>query len=88
MSTSLINKNIDTDGNKVNWFSIPWIRYEKIYGELKFKYSLNPDEPFRTLDLKRGKRGRPKNTSSTELTNCYTGPLPINPKKNKIFNNF
>jgi len=75
VSNSLIKKNIDTDGNKVNWFSRPWIRYEKIYGKLKFKYSLNPDEPFRTLDLKRGKRGRPKNTSSTELTNCYTGPI-------------
>ncbi|KAE9521520.1 hypothetical protein AGLY_018076 [Aphis glycines] len=60
VSTTLIKKNIDTDGNK---------------------YRLNQDEPFRTLDLKRGKRGRPKNTSSTELNNCYTDPLPINPKK-------
>ena len=50
---------------------------------LQFKYTLNPGEPFRILDLTHGKRGRPKNmkTYSTELINCYTNPLPINPKK-------
>lgn len=86
VSTSLTKKTVDTDGNKVNWFHIRWIRYEKVYGELQFKYSLNPEEPFRVLDLtQRGKRGRPKNITSlyysTVLTNCYTSPLPINPEK-------
>lgn len=85
VSTSLTKKTVDTDGNKVNWFHIRWIRYEKVYGELQFKYSLNPEEPFRVLDLtQHGKRGRPKNITSlysTALTNCYKSPLPINPKK-------
>ncbi|CAI6345728.1 unnamed protein product [Macrosiphum euphorbiae] len=84
VSTSLTKKTVDTDGQKGNWFHIRWIRYEKMYDQLQFKYSLNPEEPFRVLDLTQsGKRGRPKNitTYSTELTNCYTSPLPINPKK-------
>lgn len=75
VSTSLTKKTEDTDGNKVNWFHIRWIRYEKVYGELQFKYSLDPEEPFRVLDLiQRGKRGRPKNITSLysiALTNCY-----------------
>ncbi|KAL4127106.1 hypothetical protein QTP88_011304 [Uroleucon formosanum] len=78
--TSLTKKTVDTDGNKVNWFHIRWIRYEKVYGKLQFKYSLNLEEPFRVLDLtQRPKRGRPKNI--TVLTNCYKSPLPINPQK-------
>ncbi|KAL4156025.1 hypothetical protein QTP88_000060 [Uroleucon formosanum] len=32
VSTSLTKKTVDTDGNKVNWFHIRWIRYEKVYG--------------------------------------------------------
>ncbi|KAL4127001.1 hypothetical protein QTP88_011199 [Uroleucon formosanum] len=80
VSTSLTKKTVDTDGNKVNWFHIRWIRYEKVYGKLQFKYSLNLEEPFRVLDLtQRPKRGRPKNI--TVLTNCYKSPLPINPQK-------
>ncbi|KAL4103398.1 hypothetical protein QTP88_018775 [Uroleucon formosanum] len=31
VSTSLTKKTVDTDGNKVNWFRIRWIRYEKVY---------------------------------------------------------
>ncbi|KAL4127071.1 hypothetical protein QTP88_011269 [Uroleucon formosanum] len=46
VSTSLTKKTVDTDGNKVNWFHIRWIRYEKVYGKLQFKYSLNLEEPF------------------------------------------
>jgi len=76
--------------NKVNWFHIRWIRYEKVYGELQFKYSLDPEEPFRVLDLTlRGKRGRPKTITSLysiALTNCYKSSFTYQPKKkNKIF---
>ncbi|KAL4103302.1 hypothetical protein QTP88_018679 [Uroleucon formosanum] len=46
VSTSLTKKTVDTDGNKVNWFHIRLIRYEKVYGKLQFKYSLNVEEPF------------------------------------------
>ncbi|KAL4085155.1 hypothetical protein QTP88_027447 [Uroleucon formosanum] len=46
VSTSLTKKTVGTDGNKVNWFHIRWIRYEKVYGKLQFKYSLNLEEPF------------------------------------------
>lgn len=72
-------RTIDTEGMKVNWLEIKWIRYEKTFGLLQFKTSLS-DENFRVLDLRRLKRGKPPRPL---LTKCYDGPLPINPLKKK-----
>lgn len=84
ITISLIKKTVDIDGNKVNWFHIRCIRYQKMYGVLHFKYSFNPEEPFRVLDLRHGKRERPINITPTELSNYYAGPLPINLKKTRF----
>lgn len=61
-------KTLDTDGNKVDWFHIRWIRYEKMYSVLQFKYNLNSEEPFRVLGLRHGKRGRSKNKHHIQQT--------------------
>lgn len=83
LTTVLVKRTIDTDGNKVNWFNIKWICYEKIFSLIQFKCSLNDSEPFKTLDLRRQKKGRPQNYSPiySSLQLCYSQPLPINPKK-------
>lgn len=69
----------DTEGNKVNWLEMKWIRYEKTFGLIQFKTSLD-DEHFRVLDLRRLKRGK---RPIPLLKKCYDGPLPINPLKKK-----
>lgn len=74
-----IRRTVDTDGNKVNWLEIKWLRYEKTFGLIKFKTALD-DYTFRTLDLRRIKRGRGLNPV---MTKCYDAPLPINPLKKK-----
>ncbi|KAL4136333.1 hypothetical protein QTP88_007881 [Uroleucon formosanum] len=52
VSTSLTKKTVDTDGNKVNWFHIRWIRYEKVYGKLQFNpLPINPQKKQDLLSL-------------------------------------
>lgn len=75
----MTRRTTDTEGRKVNWLEIKWIRYEKTFGLIQFKTSLD-DENFRVLDLRRLKRGK---RPMPLLTKCYDGPLPINPLKKK-----
>ncbi|KAL4127135.1 hypothetical protein QTP88_011333 [Uroleucon formosanum] len=52
VSISLTKKTVDTDGNKVNWFHIRWIRYEKVYGKLQFNpLPINPPKKQDLLSL-------------------------------------
>lgn len=75
----LIRRTTDTEGRKINWLQMKWIRYEKTFGVILFKTSLD-EENFRVLDLRRLKRG---NKPKPVLRKCYNGPLPINPLKKK-----
>lgn len=59
LSKSLVKRTSDTEGEKVSWLKIKWLRFTKEFGIVKFKYTLNEEAPFRTLNLKREK----KNTS-------------------------
>lgn len=79
----LVKRVSDTNGEKVSWLKIKWLRYTREFGIIQFKYSLEEDVPFRTLDLRKGKRrGRPSLDLIT-VPRSYSGPLGINPKKKK-----
>nr|CAH7761042.1 unnamed protein product [Callosobruchus chinensis] len=49
----LINRKTDTDGDKINWRELRWIRYEKGSQTLLAKTTFSQNEPFRVLDFKR-----------------------------------
>lgn len=83
-SKFLVKRTSDTDGKNVSWLKIKWLRHTKEFGIIQFKYTLDDEASYKTLDLRRGKRrGRP----SLDMTvpRSYSGPLGINLKKEKDF---
>ncbi|CAG9833652.1 unnamed protein product [Diabrotica balteata] len=76
----LVHRKTDSEKQKVEWLKIRWLRYTQDFGQIYFKYDLNPFSPFKSFSILRGKKGRPENL---EVARSYAGPLPINPKKKK-----
>ncbi|KAL4154209.1 hypothetical protein QTP88_002041 [Uroleucon formosanum] len=76
LSGPLVKWTLDTDKEKVNWLKMTWIRYDKTFVIIKFKYTLNKETPFRILDLK---KGAIRNRNRAELTR----PLSIDPENKK-----
>ncbi|CAG9825651.1 unnamed protein product [Phaedon cochleariae] len=86
----LVKRTCDTDGDKVSWLKIKWLRYTKEFGIIKFKYTLDETVPFKTLDLKRGRmrcRTSIDHSSIGAVPRSYSGPLGINPLKKKVIYN-
>jgi len=90
LSGPLVKRNVDTHKEKINWLKIKWLRYDKQFGIIQFKYSLDEDTPFRFLDLRKGAiktRFRTELTtngaSNLNLPNTYNCPLPIQVEKKK-----
>ena len=79
-SQELVRRHIDTTNQKIHWLNIRWMRYAKSspFGVINFKESLDQTIPFRMMDLRRNKRGRP---SFSDLKLTYTGPIPVSSKK-------
>nr|CAH7723750.1 unnamed protein product [Callosobruchus chinensis] len=73
----LINRKNDTDGDKINWRELRWIRYEKGSQTLLAKTTFSQNEPFRVLDFKR----RGKQTVNLRPQVAYKGPVPISVEK-------
>ncbi|KAF0745517.1 Uncharacterized protein FWK35_00022366 [Aphis craccivora] len=53
LSGPLVKRNVDVNKEKINWLMIKWLRYDKQFGIVQFKYSLDEDTPFRSLDLRK-----------------------------------
>lgn len=51
LSSTFIKRTLDVNKEKVNWLKITWLRYDKNFGTIQFKTTLDPD--FRILDLKK-----------------------------------
>lgn len=88
LTNELVKRNLDIEKKKVNWLQIRWLRYEKEFGVIQYKYSLLEEEPFSIFDLRRTRplRSSTLSTSSLNLRPpkcCYNGPLPINPLKKR-----
>lgn len=69
------------DGQKYCWADVKWLRFTKEFGSVFFKSSLDENEPFRKINLK--KRGI-SSINKNNLKQCYFSPIEINQKKNKI----
>lgn len=90
LSGSLVKRTIDNNNEKLNWLIIIWIRYDKNFYVMKFKYSLDKKALFRILDLRKGvlkNREVPKLSTISEirLQQTYTRPLLIDVEKNKSY---
>ncbi|KAE9542460.1 hypothetical protein AGLY_003321 [Aphis glycines] len=89
LSGPLVKRALDTDKEKINWLKMTWIRYDKTFGFIQFKYTLNKEAPFRILDLRKGAmrtRNRAEFTSglsNIRLPLTYNGPLSIDSEKKK-----
>lgn len=45
LSSTFIKRTLDVDKEKVNWLKITWLRYDKNFGTIQFKTTLDPDAP-------------------------------------------
>nr|CAH7755454.1 unnamed protein product [Callosobruchus chinensis] len=77
LNRPLINRKTDTNGDKINWRELRWIRYEKGSQTLLAKTTFSQNEPFRVLDFKR----RGKQTVNLRPQVAYKGPVPISVEK-------
>jgi len=53
LSSNFIKRTLDVNKEKVNWLKITWLRYDKNFGTIQFKTTLDPDAPFRILNIKK-----------------------------------
>jgi len=90
LSGPLVKRNVDVNKEKINWLMIKWLSYDKQFGIVQFKYSLDEDTPFRLLNLRKftiKTRFRAELTTSgasnLNLPNTYNGLLPIEVEKKK-----
>lgn len=74
LSTYFIKRNITKDKTSFAWNSIFWLMYERS-NDVGFKYTLNPDDPFRFFSMCR--RGRSFSIADIELPVAYSEPLNI-----------
>ena len=78
----IVNRKTNTDGNKVEWLRILWIRVEQDHPyTFKYRYSHNELEEWKVINLQKRQRGRPANLGTMTLDPLYSGPRPINRKK-------
>lgn len=80
LATHFVKRNIAKDKLSFAWNSIFWICYKKDE-DIGFKYTLNPDEPFRFFSMLR--RGRSFSMSNIEIPPAYNEPLIIDILKYK-----
>ena len=66
---------------KFYWKDVKWIRYTKEQGVLYYKTSLNDEDNFCKLNLK--KRGKSSFILDKKIKLCYDQPLPLNKEKYK-----
>lgn len=85
------NRNICTEGKKVNWLKIKCLRFEKQFpGIIKFRYGY--DGPYMSIDTSCTITGRMTRRTTThnsidiaqeEVKPAYEHPLPISEAKKK-----
>lgn len=72
----LVLRYKDVDGEQFKWLEKRWLRYQKEFGIILFKDTLQNDVPFKTLNLKRRSSAVPETVSAISYQ-----PLPISREK-------
>ena len=82
LRSQIVYRKVNTMNQKVDWLSIRWIRIcqEKPF-EIKYRYSHNTLEAWKTLDVRKKRQGRPSDIGRVQLTPLYTGQRQLNENK-------
>lgn len=84
LEKAITKRKKDTENEIVNWLKVQWFRYSKNKPyTLSYKYTLNEDIPFREIDIRPQKTGRPMNFQSINQGKLYNGPRLINHLKKR-----
>ena len=82
LKAAIVNRKVNTDGEKVEWLKRHWICVEKSSPlSYKYRYTLNELEPWKTADLRPKRASRPSDIGRIELPPLYDGPRAISAAK-------
>ena len=82
LKSATVNHKVNTCGEQVEWLKMHWIRVEKSSPlRYKYRYTLNDLEPWKVVDLRPKRVGRPSDTGRMELPPLYDGPRAISDAK-------
>ena len=75
-------RKVNTKKEKVEWLKIRWLQVsqDKPF-QIRYRYSHNPLEVWKTLDVRKKRQGRPLDIGRVLLSPLYSGFRPINVKK-------
>lgn len=80
-SEMIKNKNIDINGDVVNWLKITWLQFRKNdTAHIFFKYDKGETE-FKKIEIVRQRSRKSMNVINAPLEEAYTEPIPINKEK-------
>ena len=78
----IVHRKMNTQRQKVNWFDIRWLQVSKDKPfEIRYRYSLNSLEAWKTLDLRKKRPGRPADIGRVELAPLYSRPCTLSDEK-------
>ena len=85
LEDSIINRKINTEGAKVNWLNIKWLRYSKNKPEsIFYKETLQDDFPFSEINIaKSSGKGRRPNLCNIVQEPLYPNRRPVKEQKRK-----
>lgn len=82
LKAAIVNCKKNTVGGKVEWLKMHWISVNKDKPlQFQYRYSNNPLECWKTVNLKKRTKGRPVDMGRITLPLLYDRPRAINPNK-------
>ena len=79
---AIVNRKVNSSKEKVKWLKMHWIRVKKERPfEFRYRYTINPLEPWKIVNVKRRSKGRPTDLGRTPLPELYPGKRQISVKK-------
>ena len=82
LKAAIVNRKKNTVGGKVEWLKMHWISVNKDKPlQFQYRYSNNPLECWKTVNLKKRTKGRPVDMGRITLPLLYDRPRAINPNK-------
>ena len=84
LTAMIVNRKTNTVGDSVKWLNIHWIRVEKDCPlSFKYRYTLNDLEPWKKVDMRPKRAGRPLDMGRAEMSPLYCRPRQISAPKLK-----
>ena len=78
----IVYRKTNTQKQKVEWLNIRWLQISADHPfQVRYRYSLNSLEAWKTLDLRKRRVGRPADVGRVVLEPLYSGPRPLSEKK-------